>query len=172
MRTVLPSPSSASSRSLGMGELTLVPVTLRQANEFVKEHHRHNKPDRGWKFGVGLQNGEGRLVGVAIAGRPKARAFDDGRTIEVTRTCTDGTKNANSMLYGAIWRAARSLGYRRGYTYTQEDETGASLKAAGWVLDAVLPVRGSWAESSVKLREIRDPVGNGGVERCRWVVYA
>ncbi len=65
------------------------------------------------------------------AGRPVARAFDDGLTLEVNRTCTDGTRNANSMLYGAVWRAARAMGYARCITYTQHDESGASLKAAG-----------------------------------------
>lgn len=147
----------------------ICPVSLKQASEFVSLLHRHNpKPPVGWKFGCGLSVG-GRLVGVAIAGRPSARALDDGRTLEVTRTCTDGTPNANSQLYGAIAKAARALGYSRLVTYTQADETGSSLRAAGWERDAELPPRGSWAESSVKLRGIRDPVGNGGVARVRWV---
>jgi hypothetical protein len=147
---------------------TLTPVTLRQANAFVERLHRHHKPVRGWKFGVGLADADGNLVGVAMAGRPVARALDNGRTIEVNRTCTDGTTNANSMLYGAIWRAALALGYLTGVTYTEEGETGASLRASGWVLDATLPARGSWSDSSVKLKGMRDPVGSGGVVRFRW----
>lgn len=103
-----------------------------------------------------------------MAGRPVAKALQDGRTIEVSRTCTDGCENANSKLYGAIWRAAKALGYLRGYTYTEEGETGASLKAAGWILDAELPPRANWAESSVKLKGMRDPDGRGGVKRYRW----
>ncbi|MFR8331722.1 MAG: XF1762 family protein [Oscillospiraceae bacterium] len=43
----------------------------------------------------------GRLAGVAIVGRPVSRYLDDGRTLEVNRLCTDGTKNACSFLYGA-----------------------------------------------------------------------
>ena len=39
--------------------------------------------------------------------------YDDGTTIEVTRVCTDGTANACSLLYGAMWRAAKALGYLR-----------------------------------------------------------
>lgn len=144
-------------------ELRVVPITLRTAREFVAAHHRHNKPPVGWKFGVGLMAG-----GVATAGRPVARHFDDGLTLEVNRTCTDGTPNANSMLYGAIWRAARAMGYQRCITYTQADETGASLRAVGWVRVKSLPARGSWAESSVKLRDRRDPIGNGGVSRVLW----
>lgn len=150
-------------------KLELVPVTLRQANAFVAELHRHHKPVRGWKFGVGLVDETGLLRGVAMAGRPVARALDNGRTIEVNRTCTDGCENANSMLYGAIWRAAKALGHTRGYTYTEEGETGASLKAAGWVLDAVLQPRANWADSSVKLKGIRDTEGRGDVARYRWI---
>jgi hypothetical protein len=147
--------------------VNIVPVTLRQASAFIERHHRHNKPPRGWKFGVGLQR-DGELVGVATAGRPAARHFDDGLTLEVNRTCTDGTRNANSMLYGAVWRAARAMGYRRCITYTQADEGGASLRAAGFFRVKDLPPRKSWAESSVKLRDARDPIGNGGVARVLW----
>jgi hypothetical protein len=145
----------------------VVPVTLRQACEFIALHHRHNKPPRGWKFGVGLRAGAD-LVGVATAGRPVARHYDDGVTLEVNRTCTDGTPNANSMLYGAVWRAAKAMGYKRCITYTQADETGASLRAAGWVKVKTLEARKSWAESSVALKDKRDPVGNGGVPRVLW----
>lgn len=60
------------------------------------------------------------------------------------------------------------MGYRRGLTYTQGDEEGASLTAAGWVKIRVLQARGSWAEASVALRAMRDPIGNGGVERALW----
>ncbi len=152
--------------------MVIVPVTLREAQAFIDLHHRHSKPPRGWKFGVALLHDElsGLVVGVATAGRPVARALDDGLTLEVNRTCTDGTRNANSMLYGAVWRAAKAMGYRRAITYTQHDESGASLRAAGWVLAKELPARGSWAESSVSLRGIRDTDGAGGVARQRWEI--
>ena len=147
------------------------PITFRQACEFVARLHRHNKPPRGHKFSIGLFDAD-KLVGVAMAGRPVARAFDDGLTIEVNRTCTDGTRNANSMLYGAVWRAAKSMGYRRCITYTQADEAGASLRAAGFAKVRELAARASWAESSVKLKAKRDPVGNGGVPRVLWELRA
>lgn len=156
-----------------MTTLKIVPITLRVAADFIAAHHRHNKPPRGWKFGVGIQAGD-RLVGVATAGRPVARHFDDGVTLEINRTCTDGTRNANSMLYGAVWRAAKAMGYIRCITYTQMEETGASLRAAGWVKVKNLKARKSWAESTVcnELRSMRDPVGNGGVARVLWEVRA
>lgn len=137
-------------------ELEIIPVTLKQAAAFIAERHRHHGPPRGWRFGVGVIDRDGVLRGVATAGRPVARVLDDGRSIEANRTCTDGFPNANSMLYGAIWRAAKNLGYLRAYTYTQEGESGASLRAAGWMPEEELAARGSWADSSVKAA--RDPV--------------
>ena len=77
----------------------------------------------------------GQVHGVAIIGRPVARLLDDGRTAEVLRVATDGTGNACSMLYGAAHRAARALGYSRIFTYTRQDEPGASLRASNWILD-------------------------------------
>jgi hypothetical protein len=114
------------------GDLRLVPVAFRQACAFVAAHHRHHGPPLGMKFAIGVAAADGALAGVVIAGRPVARYLDDGLTVEVTRTCTRGAANANSMLYAAAWRAARALGYRRAITYTQAGESGASLHAAGW----------------------------------------
>ena len=151
--------------------LRIVPVTFRQACAFVSEHHRHHKPPRGCRFTLGVAAGDD-LVGVAMVGRPVARHYDDGLTLEVNRTCTDGTKNANSMLYGAAWRAAKALGYARLVTYTQEGESGVSLRAAGWRVVAEREARGSWAEASVQLRGLRDPVGTGGVQRTLWEAVA
>jgi hypothetical protein len=111
--------------------LEIVPISLREACAFVAEHHRHHKPPRGHKFAVAVADGD-RLCGVAIVGRPVSRHLDDGATLEVTRCCTDGTRNACSILYGAAWRAARAMGYRRVVTYTLPEEGGASLRAAGW----------------------------------------
>ena len=49
--------------------MKIVPISLKDANEFVAKHHRHNKPTQGHKFSIGLEQ-DGQLVGVAIAGRP------------------------------------------------------------------------------------------------------
>lgn len=149
--------------------LRIAPVTFRQACAFVAELHRHNKPPRGHKFSIGVFSGD-NLVGVAMAGRPVARHFDDGLTLEVNRTCTDGTRNANSMLYGATWRAAKAMGYQRCITYTQNGECGSSLRAAGFVCIKTMAPRASWAESSVKLKAMRDEQGSGGVERKLWEI--
>lgn len=123
--------------------LLVVPVSFTEACAFVAAHHRHHQPPTGHKFSIGVTSGD-LLVGVAIVGRPVARSYDDGRTLEVSRTATDGTPNANSMLYAAAWRAAKAMGYDRLITYTQAGETGASLRAAGWRVIASRPPRPGW----------------------------
>lgn len=114
--------------------LKLKPITLSQANEFVGDNHRHHGKVVGHKFSIGVIDGD-KLVGVAICGRPVARHCDDGWTSEVTRLCTDGTKNACSMLYSACARAAKAMGYTRIQTYILESESGCSLEASGWSKD-------------------------------------
>jgi hypothetical protein len=146
-----------------MPGLKIRPVSLKAAQEYVRDYHRHNKPPVGHKFSIGLYDSD-RLVGVATAGRPVARMLDDGLTLEVTRTCTDGTRNANSMLYGAIVRAATALGYARCVTYTQHDESGASLRGAGWTPVQELAPRAGWTAPS----RPREDIGSGGVARIRW----
>ena len=126
--------------------LQLVPVTLREAKAFVERHHRHHKAPQGGLFAIGAAK-DGEVVGVVIVGRPVARMLDDGWTAEVTRCCTDGTRNAPSMLYRAAWRAARAMGYRRLVTYTLPEEGGASLRAAGWRLIGEAG-GGSWQRES------------------------
>lgn len=114
-----------------MKNLSIVPLDLASANAFVADRHRHHGEVVGHKFSLGAMLGE-QLVGVAIVGRPVARMRDDGWTLEVTRLCTDGTRNACSFLYGAAARASFALGYRRIGTYILASEPGTSLKAAGW----------------------------------------
>lgn len=113
--------------------LRLRPISLRDANEYVRKYHRHHKPVAGHKFSIGCE-ADGELVGVIIVGRPVSRYLDDGFTLEVTRLCTNGAKNACSFLYGAAARAAAAMGYKRIITYTLESENGASLRASGWMI--------------------------------------
>lgn len=40
--------------------LSIVPITLRAANAFVAQHHRHHKPARGHKFSVAVADEAGR----------------------------------------------------------------------------------------------------------------
>ncbi|HZT24115.1 MAG TPA: XF1762 family protein [Pseudolabrys sp.] len=118
-------------------------VSLDEANDFVRRYHRHHRPVVGHLFSIGAAE-QGKIVGVAIVGRPVARLRDDGVTAEVTRLCTDGTKGACSFLYGAAARAAFALGFKRIGTYILASEPGTSLVASGWRL--IGEVRGrSWS---------------------------
>jgi len=130
--------------------MRLVPVDYARATAFVERFHRTHPKATVHKFSVGIEDRNGRLLGVAMASRPRR---DDRFTLEVARCCTDGSKNACSMLYGAVCRAAQALGYRRVVTYTQTPEMGHSLKAAGFKLD----------------RELSDAQTTDGRSRKRWV---
>lgn len=108
-------------------------VTLEASSAFVSEHHRHHTPPTGHLFSIGAFIGD-QLHGVVIVGRPVSRHRDDGLTAEITRLCTDGTRNAASFLLGRAARAAFALGFQKIGTYTLASEGGASLRAAGWRL--------------------------------------
>ena len=145
-----------------------VPVNLAEANEFVANFHRHNKPVQGAKFAIGASDGE-RLVGVAIVGRPVARKLDDGYTAEVTRCCVvdDAPKGAPSFLYSRAWKAWSAMGGARLITYTLESESGASLRGAGWRVVGQSP---AWQEGKGwTTRPGRDWQPVTGQAKLRWV---
>lgn len=127
--------------------LEVTPITLAEAKAFIARHHRHHKPPVGHILSLAVADERGIVRGVATVGRPVARLLDDGLTAEVNRCCTDGARNACSMLYGAAWHAARALGYRKLITYTLPEEGGASLRAAGWRLVGAAG-GGSWSGPS------------------------
>jgi hypothetical protein len=140
-----------------VSDLRLVPVSFARAAAFVAEHHRHHAAPRGHKFSIGIAEGD-ELVGVAMVGRPVARAYDNGLTLEVNRTAVaDDIPNGNSMLYGA-------LGYLRLVTYTQAGESGASLRASGWSVVAERPARPGWDMPS----RPRRATGAENVQRTLW----
>lgn len=134
--------------------LIVCPITRDAAFEFIRKHHRHHRKPVQRILQVAVRDGE-EVRGVAVVESPKARRSNDGLTAEVTRCCTDGAKNACSMLYGACWRAVRALGYRRLITYTLPHEGGASLRGAGWTLVRQTP-GGSWSRAG-RLREDNHP---------------
>lgn len=115
--------------------MKIIPCTYRTACDFVNEFHRHHKASQGCKFCIGLTDNNNKLCGVAICGRPVSRHLDDGLTLEINRLCTDGTKNACSMLYGACCRIGKAMGYKKVITYILESETGASLKASNFICE-------------------------------------
>lgn len=148
-----------------MSIIRIVPINRDQANAFIAAWHRHHKPPLGYRYAMGVAV-DNMLVGVATAGRPISRHYDDGLTIEVTRVATDGTRNACSALYGACWRAGKALGYQRAITYTQDGEGGASLRAAGWVHAATRAARDGW-DMPGRHRDNTDYIS---VDRLLWVI--
>lgn len=97
--------------------MVIIPITLREANEFIVRRYRHLGKTAGCKFALGLADENGGLIGVAVCGRPVSRYYDNGETLEICRVCTDGTYNACSMLYGACVRVGKAMGYKR-YIYS------------------------------------------------------
>ena len=115
--------------------LTIRPIDLKSANEFVMKHHRHNGKVLVHRFSIAVYDGD-RLCGVAICGNPLARKLDDGKTIEVRRVCTDGTRNACSILYGRCARIAKEMGWEKIITYILDSECAVTMKASGWEIEA------------------------------------
>ena len=112
------------------------PITFKVASDFINNNHRHHKATIGCKFCIGLYDKE-KLIGCAVCGRPVSRSLDVGMTCEINRVCTDGAKNACSMLYGACCRVGKAMGYKKIITYTLESEPGTSLKASNFKNEGV-----------------------------------
>lgn len=115
-------------------KLIAVPMMLNEANEFVANFHRHNKPVTGHRFSIGVSDGQ-ELRGVCIVGRPISRHIQsEGYTAEVLRCCVrdNSPKGSCSFLYACAWRAWKAMGGTRLITYTLISEGGASLRGAGW----------------------------------------
>ncbi len=108
----------------------IVPITVKKATAYVRELHRHLPRVQGGLFAAALADASG-IRGVAIAGNP-ARVWQGTGRFVITRVATDGCGNGCSMLYGALCRAGKALGYSEAWTYTLPDEPGTSLRAAGF----------------------------------------
>ena len=135
--------------------LTIKPISIAKANAYVEANHRHHGKKVGCRFAIACYEGE-TLHGVAICSNPVARMSDDGITLEVSRVCTDGTRNACSILYGACARIAKEMGFRKIQTYILESEVGTSLKASGWKREAKAVGELSWEKHSCARQEQRN----------------
>ena len=129
---------------MNAARLHLAPVRSREAMDFVRAWSPPSPAARRSDLRRRSREETGTLRAVAIVGRPVARHLDDGTTPEVTRTASDGARNANSLLYGASWRAAKALGYQRLITFTQAGVSGTSLRGAGRGMIASRPPRAGW----------------------------
>jgi len=113
--------------------MKVVPITIREANQVVGEHHRHNAPTHGGKFAIGAEH-NGELVGAVIVGRPVARLLDKALQAEITRlvVAPNAPRNTCSFLYSAARRVWQAMGGQKILTYTLQSESGDSLRGAGW----------------------------------------
>lgn len=144
--------------------LEIRPLAFRDACDLVDALRRHRARPVGHQFSIGALDQTGRQLGATMVGRPVASHLDDGLTLEVTRLVTDASRNCCSMLLSAAWQAARAFGYLRLITNTHADESGASLRAAGWTKVRKLPPRRGW---STPTRPRRDR-GTDEVARSLW----
>jgi len=123
--------------------LQVRPLTLKDANAYIASHHRHHKPVTGHRFSLGAYL-EDALVGCCVVGRPVGRKTHQYMVAEVTRLCTNGARNACSILYAAAARACKAMGFYHIQTFTLPEEGGASLRASGWQEDGLTPGK-SWS---------------------------
>lgn len=113
-------------------KLSLTPVNLDDAKQFVTEVHRHHGPTAGHRFSSGARDESGTVRAVMTMGRAVAPKTDQMAVLEVTRVASDGCPNACSFLYGAACRIHRVHGFGYAQTFTLITEPGTSLIAAGW----------------------------------------
>ena len=151
-----------------MVPMEVAPVSLKEALDFVRRNHRHCAAPQGHKFSVGL-TADGALIGVVIASTPKARALNDGRTLELNRICCDPVyRNAVSKVSGAAIRAARAMGYRRIVTYTLPQESGSSMLAVGFRQDGMTAPRPNGWNCRSRPRKVSEKYPGG--EKIRWIL--
>jgi hypothetical protein len=146
--------------------LYAIPLELVEANALVADWHRHHPEDQGHRFSIGAIDADGVIHGAAIVGRTRARGYATRDVVEVTRLVTDGTKNACSFLYASAARAARAQGFTKIQTYILDEETGASLRAAGWEYEGLVIGR-EWKHTDGKPRANAHPTTDKG----RWAKY-
>ena len=96
-------------------------------------------------FAVAIADGP-ELVAVGVAGNPAPEWQGTGRIV-ISRCAVNECANGCSMIYGALSRAAKDLGYSEVWTYTLPEESGVSLRAAGFK-DMGLTAGGEWDRPS------------------------
>lgn len=127
-----------------MAAFVVSPCTVKAARAYVRSWHRHLPDVQGGLFAVQVVDSVGRCVGVGVAGNP-ARVWQGQAKLVISRvaamdglprvTSSSGEEHAAPVctkIYSALCKAARALGYREVWTYTLPEESGRSLRAAGF----------------------------------------
>ena len=134
----------------------LVPISLREASEFLEQHGSQHKPMRGCTFCVGCAL-DGKLVGAAIMGRCR----EDSQAVQIDRIYTTGGRAAYGTLYGAAARAAQALGYWKIIAFLPADRPDSALRAAGWVRADPVDTNRKWASKTLRYERLL-------ITRRRW----
>ena len=124
-------------------KLTLIRLKLDEAQIFTQLYHRHSKPLKRHKFTIGALDKskytsrisiEEDLLGLVTVDTCSSHAWSQRRNhIEIRRLVVkDGCKNVASFLLSKAVTACFAMGYRAIITYTQPNESGASLMALGF----------------------------------------
>lgn len=88
--------------------MKIIPLTVAEAEAFLKDHGRHYKAPAEPICAIGVATDMGETVmlhGAAILGRR------DAKVAELAHIYVDGVSQGYSLLYGACWRALKALGY-------------------------------------------------------------
>lgn len=86
--------------------MRIVPLRMKDAEEFLKSHERHYKSPAEPVCAIGVSDDSG-LHGAAVLGRNEA---GEG---ELSHIYVDGISQGYSLLYGAVWRAFKAMGYEK-----------------------------------------------------------
>jgi|TARA_R100000455_G_C6258088_1_gene113701 hypothetical protein len=152
--------------------LRVIPTTIREANEFIRNHHRHHRPTarNSGKWALAALDVDDHVVGVLIAASPVSAAYMDGLTLEVSRLCVvaNAPKGTCSYLLSKCCAVWRLMGGRKVLTYTLQSETGASLRGAGWVLAGSVKPHKRWEGKSRCDGIQREPLAIYQVPKYRW----
>lgn len=130
--------------------LRLRPCSIVEAKDIVARYHRRRPVVQGGLWAVAVNDIWKDTVGVAIVGwPPRGYMRPDNAILCVLRVAVSPhARNACSMLLGASWKAVRALGGKALITYTDLDESGVSLIAAGWKVDGITSGKGTWGSKA------------------------
>lgn len=85
--------------------MEIFPMSIASAMEFLKEHERHYKSDATPVFAIGIRH-EGNVCGAAIMG-------SRGEDAELCHIYSVGEYYGYTVLYGAMWRSTKAMGYKK-----------------------------------------------------------
>ena len=80
-------------------------LTVENAMDFLKEHERHYKSVAKPLFAIGISMND-ELCGAAVVGTRNDE-------VELCHIYSVGEYQGYTVLYGAVWRACKAMGYKK-----------------------------------------------------------